>query len=256
MNRLALLLAFSPIVLGAASGRAEELPRLGVELQINTTTQGRQSAPAIVSDRFSSFVVIWTGEDVTGAKQVFGQRYDVAGARQGGELQISTSPGISNRPQIAATPDGGFAAVWVGQGVRLRLFGPAGVAKGGEIQVSSPGFQSIDAGVAVNDRGEIMVLWTTGGTNGLVFTRRFDLQGQPIEEQQLVGRHLHDPLEHGDRLERLVVALVLVDLVLQPPPHVGRGVRPGPELLPPTRRVVVGHGPLLYLRTYLTELSI
>jgi hypothetical protein len=179
MNRLALVLA---ILLGAAAAGAAELPRLGPEFQINSTTQGRQNAPAVAGDGFGNFIVIWTGEIAGGLNQVYGQRFDVSGARLGGEFQISSGPDETSLPQVASTPDGGFAAVWVGQGVRLRLFGPSGVAKTAEIQVSNPGFLSLAADVAVNSAGEIMVLWTSDGLDERVFTRRYNPLGQPLEE--------------------------------------------------------------------------
>lgn len=189
MARLAMPVACLLTVLGVSASPAEDLPRLGPEFQINSTTQGRQYVPAVAGDGFGGFVVIWTGEVAGNLYQVFGQRFDGSGAAQGGELQISSGPGVTSVPQIASTPDGGFAAVWVGQGVRLRLFGPSGIAKSGEIQVSDPGFLSLAADVAVNGAGEVMVLWTSGGSDGRVFTRRYDPLGQPLEEPFTIRSH-------------------------------------------------------------------
>ena len=189
MARLAMPVACLLAVLGAAPSLAEELPRLGPEFQINSTTKGLQFAPAVASDGSGGFVAIWMGEVGVGLFQLFGQRFDGSGAAQGGELQISSGPGVTDVPQIASTPDGGFAAVWTGPGVRLRLFGPSGIAKGGEIQVNDPGFLVLGADVAVNGAGEVMVLWTTGGSDGRVFSRRYDPLGQPLEEPFPVRSH-------------------------------------------------------------------
>ncbi|HTG32692.1 MAG TPA: hypothetical protein VLB76_07140, partial [Thermoanaerobaculia bacterium] len=180
MKRLVFALAFLALPLEAAADTLLSL--LGPEIRVNATTQGAQTTPAVASTPEGSSVVVWLGPDPAGSgnHRVFGQRFDATGNRLGGELQIS-SGGDARQPRVAATPGGGFVAVWISQGVRARFYGPNGAPRGDE---SLPGsaIQAVDAGVAVNAAGEVMILWTTVGSNGQVLTRRYDAQGTALAE--------------------------------------------------------------------------
>jgi len=179
MKRLVFALAFLALPLGAAADTPLSL--LGPEIRVNTTTQGAQTDPAVASTPEGSSVVVWLGPDPgSGNLLVFGQRFDAAGNRRGGELQIS-SGGDARQPRVAATPGGGFVAVWIYQGVRARFYGPDGAPQGDEALVSSP-VQAADAGVAVNPAGEAMVVWATGGSPDQILARRFNAQGQALAE--------------------------------------------------------------------------
>src|SRR5215218_8511379 len=160
MKRLVFALAFLALPLGAAAD--VPLSLLGPEIRVNTTTQGAQTTPAVASTPEGSSVVVWLGQDPdgNGNHRLFGQRFDVTGNRLGEELRISS--GNADRPDVATTPDGGFVAAWIAQGVRVRFYGPDGSPKGDETLASLPVQAAADAGVAVNAAGEAMVVWTTG----------------------------------------------------------------------------------------------
>src|SRR6476661_2573072 len=184
MKRLVLVLALLALPLGAAAD--VPLSLLGPEIRVNATTQGSQTAPAVASTLQGSSVVVWLGPDPGGSGdlRVFGQRFDPAGNRLGGELRIS-SGGDARQPRVAATPGGGFVAVWIYLGVRARFYGPDGEPRGDEALVSLP-VQAADADVEVNAAGEAMIVWTTGALpvqlSSQVLARRFNALGQALAE--------------------------------------------------------------------------
>jgi hypothetical protein len=184
MKRLFFALAFLALPLGAAAD--VPLSLLGPEIRVNTTTQGAQTTPAVASTPAGTSVVVWLGPDPdgNGNHRLFGQRFDATGNRLGEELRISF--GNADRPDVATTPDGGFVASWIAQGVRIRFYRPDGSPKGDEILASLPAQAAADAGVAVNAAGETMVVWTTGVLPAQlpiqILARRFNAQGQALAE--------------------------------------------------------------------------
>ena len=188
MKRLVFALAVLALPLGAAAD--VPLSLLGPEIRVNATTQGAQTTPAVASTPAGSSVVVWLGQDPdgNGNHRLFGQRFDATGNRLGEELRISS--GNADRPDVATTPDGGFVASWIAQGVRVRFYGADGSPRGDEILASLPAQAAADAGVAVNAAGEAMVVWTTGVLPAQlpiqILARRFNAQGQALAEPFLV----------------------------------------------------------------------
>jgi hypothetical protein len=178
-----ILLVFA-VLTGFAAAAAADVPlsRLGPEIRVNSTTQGSQASPAVAGGALGSFVAVWLGPDGSGGQQVFGQRFDALGARQGGEIRISSAGNVTVQPRVAASPDGGFVAAWISGGVQVRFYGPDGAPRGEAARVDVPATQVQDADVAVDGAGEAMVVWTTGGPHGRILARRFDLLGQPRAE--------------------------------------------------------------------------
>ncbi|MEO6195222.1 MAG: hypothetical protein ABIS20_19560 [Thermoanaerobaculia bacterium] len=179
MKRLVFVLAFLALPLGAAAGTPLSL--LGPEIRVNTTTQGAQTTPAVASTPEGSSVVVWLGPDPAGNgnRQVFGQRFDATGNRRGGELQISSGINAS-RPRVAVLPDGGFVAVWLAQVARASFLRPDGLPWGSQILIGNPANTAVDAGVAVNAAGEVMILSATGNAASQILASRFDAQGAPL----------------------------------------------------------------------------
>jgi len=86
----------------------------GGEFQVNTYTKNDQVYPTVAIEDGGSFVVVWEsdGQDGSG-KGAFGQRFDAAGNRQGGEFQINVyTTNEQFNPIVAVYAPEKFIVVW------------------------------------------------------------------------------------------------------------------------------------------------
>jgi hypothetical protein len=101
--------------------------RIGSEFQVNTHTMGLQGYPDVATDGAGRFVVTWSSLDQDGsAFGVFGQRYDSAGSRVGGEFQVNTHTPRNQAGVAVDVYPGGFVVVWQSSrqdGSRAGIFG-------------------------------------------------------------------------------------------------------------------------------------
>ncbi|MGB7258147.1 MAG: Ig-like domain repeat protein [Pseudolabrys sp.] len=91
--------------------------KLGGEFLVNTTRAKDQTQPAVAASA-SGFVVAWTsaGQDGSGLG-VYAQRFNVSGAKLGGEFRVNTTTANDqSEPAVATFADGGFVIVWTSQG--------------------------------------------------------------------------------------------------------------------------------------------
>jgi hypothetical protein len=164
----------------------------GGEIQANTYISGLQRLPVVGMDGGGAFVVVWnsTGQDGY-FSGLFGQRFDSAGVRIGGEFQIATyTAGQEQGQAIAIQPGGGFLVAWSSahdgdsEGVFARLFGSSGAAIGAEFQVNTytPSGQAAPS-VATDGDGDFVVAWQSylqdGAGNG-VFAQRLTAAGSRV----------------------------------------------------------------------------
>ncbi len=165
---------------------------LGGEFQVDTPTSpvDYNFNPDVVRDPSGSFVVVWEhrihSPTEPELRDIFGRRYDSAGAPVGGSFLVSTTPDYYNVfPAVAADADGNFVVVWQSFYTALgRRFDSNGTAQGGEFSVSPmPGYDVERLpDVAMAADGEFVVVWwglylDDGGGIG---ARRFDSTGAPL----------------------------------------------------------------------------
>ncbi len=156
-------------------------PPLGEEFQVNTYTTAGQYRPGVASIPAGDFMVVWeSGPNPT--MVIRGQRFDAAGAAQGGEIPVSAGAGF--RPAAAASA-AGFVVVWgdaATEAVRAQRFDADGVPQGGEFPVSSStSLQQFEPRVAMGAAGDFVVVWSTyGGGADDVWGRRFGPSGTPL----------------------------------------------------------------------------
>lgn len=94
--------------------------KVGNEIPVNQFTSNNQRAPAIAALADGSFVVAWVSEQErwTDANSgvpsvdIYARTFDSTGAALGSEFLLNVSSNICDAPQLAASPDGGFMAVW------------------------------------------------------------------------------------------------------------------------------------------------
>jgi Ca2+-binding RTX toxin-like protein len=106
---------------------------IGNEFQVNTTTVGPQDNPAVAMDAAGNFVIAWDSPDGSG-DGVYAQRYNVAGAALGGEIQVNTFTSSGQQaPAVVMAANGDVTVVWEslgqdgsGSGVYLNFLGDGG----------------------------------------------------------------------------------------------------------------------------------
>jgi len=166
---------------------------LGPEFQVNSYTTDHQWHPAVAADGAGTFVVIWESYLQDGWNEgVFGQRFDSAGSRLGGEFQVNTYTTLRQTyPAVAKDDLGGFVVVWSSQaGVEHGVFGqrfdPAGNRLGSEFLVNSnsTGQQSqLHPAMALDGTGGFVVVWESYDwlvSDGGVIGQRFDATGAKL----------------------------------------------------------------------------
>lgn len=93
--------------------------RVGGEFRVNTETNRMQTDPSVAIDSSGAFVVTWTSErqDPSDDWGVYGQRFDAAGLRDGGEFRAHAGTvGDQQYSAVAIGPGGRTLVLWSGQG--------------------------------------------------------------------------------------------------------------------------------------------
>ena len=154
----------------------------GGEFQVNTYTTSRQQIPEVAMDADGDFVVVWVSQGSSGTDtdygSIHGQRYNSAGAAQGGEFQVNTyTTNSQSRPAVAMDADSDFVVVWQSDGssgtdteyysIQGQRYNSAGAAQGGEFQVNTCTTSAQrDPAVALDADGDFVVVWTGDGSSG------------------------------------------------------------------------------------------
>ncbi|REK09040.1 MAG: hypothetical protein DWQ37_19470 [Planctomycetota bacterium] len=164
----------------------------GGEILVNSYTTGRQMAPDVAIDADGDFVVAWMSEFQDGSEYgVYAQRFNAAGAPQGGETLVNTYTGSTQQfPAVAIDADGDYVVAWesYGQdgndyGTYAQRFNAAGTPQGGEFRVNSY-TSSVQwyADVAMDDDGNFAIVWESTGQDGDsegVYLQAYNASGSP-----------------------------------------------------------------------------
>jgi S-layer family protein len=163
---------------------------MGGEFVVNTYTTGAQILGRVAMDASGGFVIVWedylTNRDGSGSS-IFGQRFDAAGNRIGGEFQVNSyTTGHQQFPSVAMAPSGRFVVAWRGSdgsltGVFARVFDAAGNPVAGDFVVNTytTGYQfGAFSQVAMDALGNFVVVWASQQEGiGDVFAQRFNAVG-------------------------------------------------------------------------------
>lgn len=161
------------------------------EFQVNSSTAGDQSAPAVAVDPDGVSVIVWADE----TDGVVVRRFDAAGVPFGPEVPVDPDPTVIQRePAVAATAAGAFVVTWSADGVPppdgssggvyARRFDALGLPAGTAFAVNTftAGAQYHPV-VATDAAGNFAVAWQSEGQDGDasgVFARRFAADGTPL----------------------------------------------------------------------------
>ncbi len=157
---------------------------VGEEFQVNTTTSGDQSIPAMDTVSGGGVVVAWFS-----GGEVHGQRYGSGGTPAGSEFRIDSRGADANSSlDVAGLSGGGFVSSWSstdgsGFGVYAQRFDASGNKTGSEFLVNtSTSGQQISSEVTGLSDGGFIVVWRSQHSSSPldVFGQRYDSNGAAI----------------------------------------------------------------------------
>jgi len=159
------------------------------EIQVNTTTAGDQSFPAVDANDDAA-IIVWEGPDAA-STGIFAQRLTSTGALSGPELQLPVDPaGQQRRPDVGLQPNGQFVACWehrptVFADIACRRFNAFGAPVGNELIVNSNLVSEQNLPVTdIAVTGNFVVAWQSSaaqdGEGVGVFMRRYNNAGIPL----------------------------------------------------------------------------
>jgi hypothetical protein len=203
----------------------------GGEFQVNTYTQDDQMYSTAAMDAHGNFVITWSSHNQDGSGWgVYGQRYNAAGVRQGGEFRINTyTQDDQEYSTVAMDANGNFFVTWSSHnqgssywGVYGRQFNAAGAALGNEFQVNTTisGDQQYSS-VAMDGKGHAVVVWSGNGPgdNAGVFAQRYSMNNNGMSDMaaspsapELDGDYVADPSLGGNNSSRTAASLTLAAL--------------------------------------------
>jgi acetyltransferase-like isoleucine patch superfamily enzyme len=159
---------------GIAEVRAQRFQhdgtRIGASFEVSTDrVTYKDEADAAAAPDGSSVVVWRAGDRAADSGGIFGQRFDSAGRRVGGEFQVGSFEGGYAEPllSVAMRPNGSFVVVWTsestygyGRDVFGQLFDQTGRRDGPELVVNlERAGNQVTPAVAIDRRGPLVVVW-------------------------------------------------------------------------------------------------
>ncbi len=165
--------------------------KVGPEFRVNTYTPGAQTRPAVAVDPAGDFVAVWSSDGQASGYDVFGQRFNAAGAKVGPEFRVNTySTGAQYAAQVAMDRSGEFVVVWNSEGqdgstggIFGQRFDSSGAKRGPEFPVNAytTGIQN-QGRVAMDRGGNFVVAWNsdTPDQSFGIFAQRFDASAAKV----------------------------------------------------------------------------
>jgi hypothetical protein len=178
--------------------------RLGSEFRVNAHTAGNQDFSAVAMAPDGQFVVTWTSQDQDGDRTgIYGQRFDAAGNKLGGEFRVNTTTAGNQRYSTVAMDSAGrFVVSWTSQdqdgssgGIYARCYAADGQAVTGEVLVNTTteGNQQFSA-IVMDAGGEFTVAWQSYSarlSTWEIRAQRFNAAGARQGEELLLGQGRH-----------------------------------------------------------------
>jgi hypothetical protein len=141
------------------------------EFLVNTTTVYRQSNSDVAMNAAGDFIVVWQGDQQDGyGWGIFGQRYNAAGIKQGGEFRVNTTvKDDQTDPHVAIDNAGNFVVVWQsfnqdgsGYGIYAQRYNFAGTKLGTEFRVNDTTLNyQWEPDVGMDGAGNFTVTWSS-----------------------------------------------------------------------------------------------
>jgi hypothetical protein len=156
------------------------------EFQINITTAGNQTEPAVAMNASGLFIVAWHGPGIS-AEDIFARRFDPNGQPLSNEFPVNTiTAGSQLCPAVAMNNDGNFIIVWEStdvpeQGKKAicgQLYNHTGSAVGSEFIINDSNEPVCRyPAVVMQDNGKFIVVWVRDSTTKSLWVRHFNADG-------------------------------------------------------------------------------
>ncbi len=175
----------------------------GAEFRVNVATANDQSTPRVAVDGSGGFVVVWANG--SSSEDVFGRRFDAAGAPLSGAFRVNTFTTNSEySASVACDASGGFVVTWSRRNlaaaeVHAQRFDASGALLGGELIVNDS-TTSLQTGsrVAAFPGGGSLVVWDSGDpTAREVAARRYLASGAAAGTQFRVNTYTTSDQRRG-----------------------------------------------------------
>jgi len=163
---------------------------LGQEFQINATSSGNQTEPAVAMDAAAGFVAAWHGPGFNDGDEedIFVQYFDPDGVALGGEILVNhITSGRQLYPDVAMGRNGAFVVVWESENTpeegKKAIYGRIcdcnGMELGDEFLVNEESAECRYPVVAADANGCFAVVWLDDRSSNLILARLFDANGLP-----------------------------------------------------------------------------
>jgi len=169
---------------------------VGGEYRVTNDVENDQQGPTVDSDSIGNFAIVWQTDLQDGSmSEIFGRRFGSSGNPIGNEFHINTySIGDQSEPDIAMSPTGKFAVVWMSYaqdgseyGVYGRLYDSNGDPVTNEFQVNThTESDQFFPKVSMDESGNFIIVWVSRGQDaGLdgIYGQRYNSDGQPIGDE-------------------------------------------------------------------------
>ncbi len=154
------------------------------DIQLNATTEGNQTEPALAINDAGSILVAWQGPGGREEEDIYARLFDPNGSPLTAELAVNADPnGRQIYPRMAAGADGAFLVVWENRPsdetsgnttIRAQRFDPNGVPVGDGFQVSGDVHDCRYPDIAMNEVGDTIVVWMEDRTRRSIHACRLD----------------------------------------------------------------------------------
>ncbi len=155
--------------------------RVGGEFVASHAQLQQAYPPTAVGLADGSFVIAWSASTPNAGQDVYVQRFDATGQKQGTEFIANQDSGFNQYLPVAlALPDGGFLLTWraeYGPRDMARYFDTDGTARGDEFALSpGDGGGYMIPGISLREDGTLLAAWSGNyGIRGV----EYDAAGQP-----------------------------------------------------------------------------
>jgi hypothetical protein len=172
--------------------------RVGVEFKVNKQQVHTERAPRVGALADGGFVVTWFSQNDSTHQGIFGQRYNVNGARVGMEFKVDSSVarGVAQDPFVVGlAKGGGFVVAWYFDhsttsvaGIYAQRYRSDGSRVGNAFRVNTF-FRTLRPAIAALNDGGFVVCWraTSGTGAGLARCQRHSDLAQRIGSEFGVG---------------------------------------------------------------------